>query len=706
MKTILINAEPEEKLFIEAEQIWNLPAIYEEIESTKQKLFGEKQLTSLQKTILRGLLCNYSPQEIATRLPGSVEELVVNLSWTLHRCVQTATGMKAKAVENYQDIPDWLEKAGYQIQTASRDLVEQKSNKADYSPKKEKISPKDPYERQNTVLVPPKEKISPKDPSNYQNTVLISKQNVVLHLSPDSQIESPPQDLDAVSLVPSNHQSQLSLVPQEEVLAVVDENDFLPSISRWTKLGGLVMVGSVSIAIALAAFTPYNVTVKAQAKIRPASGLKVVEAETQGTIIDIRAKENQVVKKGEAIAVIDNSRLATRRSQLENTIQQTNLQLRQIQAQIISQNNRISAENERINRAVASAQSQLHLRYREYQDRQITTNAQVTEAQANLGLAQEELNQAQTDLTSAQAKFRSAEIGLTSALSRQNRYQQIAASGALSQNQLEEAQLTVQQRQQDVVAQQAAIERQQREIARRRQAIAAARARLRNVQAALNPSNAEVAIATDNIAQEQATGKATLASLKREKEALIQQNIEIQNQLERYTSELQQLEKDLQQTTIKAPADGVLFKLKLKNPGQTVLPGEEIAHIAPSNTSLSIQALVPAQEISNLEVGQTAQAKISACPYPDYGTLKGAVTNISPDASIPQVGNSTASSTAGQVLGANFYEVIIEPESLALKKHNKECSLQLGMGGVADIITKEETVLRFMLRKARLLTDL
>ncbi len=705
MKTILINAEPEEQLFTEAEQIWNLPAIYAEIESTKQQLFGEKQLTSLQKTILRGLLCNYSPQEIANRLPGSVEELVVNLTWTLHRCVQTATGMKAKAVENYQDIPDWLEKAGYKIQTTSRDLVEQKSNKADYSPKKEEISSKNPSDHQNTVLVPQKEEISPKDPSNYQNTVLVSKQNVVLHLSPDSQIKSPPQDLDAVSLVPSNHQSQLSLVPQEEVLAVVDENDFLPSISRWTKLGGLVMVGSVSIAIALAAFTPYNVTVKAQAKIRPASGLKVVEAETEGTIIDIRAKENQAVKKGEAIAVIDNSRLATRRSQLENTIQQTNLQLRQIQAQIISQNNRISAETERINRAVASAQSQLHLRYREYQDRQITTNAQVTEAQANLGLAQEELNQAQTDLTSAQAKFRSAEISLTSALSRQNRYQQIAASGALSQNQLEEAQLTVQQRQQDVVAQQAAIERQQREIARRRQAIAAARARLRNVQAALNPSNAEVAIATENIAQEQATGKATLASLKREKEALIQQDLEVQNQLKRYTSELQQLEKDLQQTTIKAPADGVLFKLKLKNPGQIVLPGEEIAHIAPSDTSLSIQALVPAQEISNLEIGQTAQAKISACPYPDYGTLKGVVTNISPDASIPQA-ESSSSSTAGQVLGANFYEVIIEPESLALKKHNKECSLQLGMGGVADIITKEETVLRFMLRKARLLTDL
>lgn len=674
MDTTIIIVKREEELFTEAEQDWNLPAIYEEIEATKQKLLGEKQLTSLQKTVLRGLLCNYNPQQIASQIPGDADQLVVNITWTLHRCVQTATGFQTNGIESHEDILNWLEMAGYKTKT----LVNAK-NRVEKSLQAQNISSK--------------AKIAEVKQSNYPNKVFMSQQNAILHIASDSQLQPTPQ---ASSLVPSNPQNQLSIIPKEGTLAMVDENDFLPSISRWTKLGGLFMIGSVSIAIALAAFTPYNVIVKAQAKIRPASGLKVVEAETEGTIVDIRVKENQVVTKGEVIAVIDNSRLGTRRVQLESNIQQTTLQLQQIRAQISAQNQRISAENNRTSRAVASANSQLNLRYREYRDRKTTTTAQVREAQANRRLAQEELYQAQTELTSVQAKFRSSEAALTSAISRKDRYQTIAASGALSQNQLEEAQLEVEQRRQDVVAQKAAIERQRREIARRRQAIAAAQARLNSVQAALNPSNAEVAIATENIAQERANGQANLASLRKEKEALIQQGIQLKNQLERYTSELNQLAKDLQQTAIKASADGILFQTKLKNPGQTVLSGEEIGRIAPSDTALSIQALAPAQEISNLEVGQLAQAKISACPYTDYGTLKGVVTKIAPDASSPEPGST----------GASFYKVTIEPESLALKKQNKECVLQVGMEGVADITTKEETVLKFMLRKARLLTDL
>lgn len=49
MDTTIIIVKREEELFTEAEQDWNLPAIYEEIEATKQKLLGEKQLTSLDR---------------------------------------------------------------------------------------------------------------------------------------------------------------------------------------------------------------------------------------------------------------------------------------------------------------------------------------------------------------------------------------------------------------------------------------------------------------------------------------------------------------------------------------------------------------------------------------------------------------------------------------------------------------------------------
>lgn len=54
----------------------------------------------------------------------------------------------------------------------------------------------------------------------------------------------------------------------------------------------------------------------------------------------------------------------------------------------------------------------------------------------------------------------------------------------------------------------------------------------------------------------------------------------------------------------------------------------------------------------------------------------------------------------------SFYRVTIEPESLSLGRDKHQCALQLGMEGTVDIISKEETVLQFFLRKARLIADL
>ena len=106
---------------------------------------------------------------------------------------------------------------------------------------------------------------------------------------------------------------------------------------------------------------------------------------------------------------------------------------------------------------------------------------------------------------------------------------------------------------------------------------------------------------------------------------------------------------------------------------------------------------------------QTAQMRVSACPYPDYGTLKGKVSLISPDAISPQNNSPAAATPASLKTAASsraFYEVTIEPESLSLGRSDKPCSVQLGMEGRADIISREETVLKFLLRKARLIADL
>lgn len=181
---------------------------------------------------------------------------------------------------------------------------------------------------------------------------------------------------------------------------------------------------------------------------------------------------------------------------------------------------------------------------------------------------------------------------------------------------------------------------------------------------------------------------------------MIQQQIELEQTLARDRRELKQIERDLEQTVIKAVDNGILFQLSLRNLNQTVSRGSEIARIAPNNTSLAIETLVSPNDIGKVKLGQEAQVRISACPYPDYGTLKGVVRQISPDAITLDNDSNIPNGDRNSV-----YRVNLQPDSLSLTQGENRCVLQLGMEGRVDIITQEETVLKFLLRKARLIAD-
>ncbi len=427
----------------------------------------------------------------------------------------------------------------------------------------------------------------------------------------------------------------------------IEANELLPSVSTWTILGGLVTASAIAIATIMATVIQYKVVVKGNAIVRPAGELRLVQASTEGAVIGIFSKINQQVKKGDIIATLDSSQLQTQKIQLQTSIQQAQLQLTLIEAQINALESQIQAETDKIERNIASARAEYNLRLREYQDSQITTVTGVEEAQSNLKLAQDELS----------------------------RYQQLVTSGVISELQLAEKQA----------------------------AYSTAQARLKGVQTALNPSNAGVEIAEESIARQQATGKATLATLNKERQALIQQKIAIDKLLSSERSSLQRVELDLKKTHIVATANGIIAKLNLRNPGQTVKAGEEIAQIVPSNSAMEIKAQISPQDISKVRLEQPVDMRISACPYPDYGTLSGMVSKISPDAFSADRNNNMlpfVSSTKA------VYEVTIAPDSLVLSQGSKQCSLQLGMEGRADIISNQETVWQFILRKARLTTNL
>jgi len=484
--------------------------------------------------------------------------------------------------------------------------------------------------------------------------------------------------------------------PNPDFLPVSQEDEFLPPISGWTIFGGFFLVSTVAIAFTVSAFTPLPVTVKASAMVRPTGEVKLVQAPTEGTAIRIDVKENETVTQGQPLVTLDASRFSTRQSQLQGSVQQNLQQLQQVSAQLKNLTLQIDAEKERINRAIASAEADYLRIEKEYNERRLTVQAQVNEAKANLQIAEEEWQKAQSDIKASEASLRASQSALKIAQQKRARYQTVGES-ALGKNLLEEAQSAVEQQQESVAERTALLQSQQQIVIRQLKAIESAKARLQATLATLNPSDGVVTMAKEKIAQEKATGEASLARLNQEKNSLFQRQSELEKQLGSDRQELLQVQREITKTVVISPVSGVILKLNLRNQNQTVRIGEEIAQIAPSNTPLVIKARVSTEDIGKVKMGQKTQMRVSAYPYPDYGILEGTVIGISPDAMIPQ------NTAANPILP--YYEVTIEPKQLYLKDDPKN-ALQSGMEIQADIIAKNETVLKFILRKARLLTDL
>ncbi|GAB4191289.1 MAG: hypothetical protein Fur006_34240 [Coleofasciculaceae cyanobacterium] len=101
--------------FTKAANHWDLETLYADLASAKGK-----RLTPVEKLHLRGLLCGYSPTEIAERLGKNVKGVETDLCATLYRYVKNLVDKSNEKIENWRNITEWLEEAGYKVQSATK----------------------------------------------------------------------------------------------------------------------------------------------------------------------------------------------------------------------------------------------------------------------------------------------------------------------------------------------------------------------------------------------------------------------------------------------------------------------------------------------------------------------------------------------------------------------------------------------------------
>jgi adhesin transport system membrane fusion protein len=202
-------------------------------------------------------------------------------------------------------------------------------------------------------------------------------------------------------------------------------------------------------------------------------------------------------------------------------------------------------------------------------------------------------------------------------------------------------------------------------------------------------SESEVLKALQGVAEQQARGVSELARLRQAEFQARSAADELNKQVLQRDARLRQLERAIAQTKVVAPVDGSVVSTALRHAGQVLQAGEPLAVIAPQTAPLDVRLQVPPESISQVENGQAAMLRISACPTAEFGVLPARVKTVAADVQ-PRQDNK-----------ASGYEVVLTPERRQLNGRAAVCALRPGMAVVADVITRRTTVLMFLLNKLR-----
>ena len=150
--------------------------------------------------------------------------------------------------------------------------------------------------------------------------------------------------------------------------------------------------------------------------------------------------------------------------------------------------------------------------------------------------------------------------------------------------------------------------------------------------------------------------------------------------------------------TLRAPVSGIVFDLKLNNPGYiTQAQSSDAAlKVVPFNT-LEADVEIPSNKIGFVRVGQPADISIDSFPASDFGVLEGTVQSVGSDALPPD---------QQQMRQGYSFPAVIKLDSQQLKiKNGKPLPLQVGMSLTANIKLRSVSYLQLLLNTFQNKTD-
>ena len=161
--------------------------------------------------------------------------------------------------------------------------------------------------------------------------------------------------------------------------------------------------------------------------------------------------------------------------------------------------------------------------------------------------------------------------------------------------------------------------------------------------------------------------------------------VNVYAELQKVEEEINLLKDKIENSTIKAPNNGIVNVITVKTKGEAISPGKILMEITPETEFVLAEAKVAPSEIGFLYEGIPVRMKLQAFDFSLYGGLKGEISYISSDT----------------IMDENTKEEQYIIHIKSSQKHvgdNKNLIIRPGMTLDADIIVGKRTILDYVLR--------
>ena len=357
--------------------------------------------------------------------------------------------------------------------------------------------------------------------------------------------------------------------------ASVDEQEFVARKSANIVLWAVVIF--VVLAVAWAAFTKIDRSVRGMGSVIPSSKLQVVSNLEGGVVEEILVKTGETVKKGDVIVRLSPtlSDAAFGSSTAEVSALQT--KIARLDAEIRGATPDYGAAPD----SQVAIERSLH-------------SARMAELQSALAAASARVTQSERAVVEAQSMLDARRSTLSALQQELEMIRPLVETKIIPRVDLIKTENQVLVAQKEVDSAVAAV-------ARARSGVAEARAQTAQARSDwLTRTASELSVAQAELSSKQ--------------------------------MQLPALSDRVDRTIIRSPVTGKVNRVLVTTVGGTVAAGSPIAEIVPSRDALYVEAKIRPSDIGNVSLGQNALVEITAYNRTLFGALDGTVTSISPDA--------------------------------------------------------------------------